>query len=132
MIVQIKKDDKVKSVGIVKLNLIDYLEGEPMSKMGTRQSLKLEKCPDEHAVVEFTVRTITVSNAATGSETMSMLSEALSVDSGPESEFDFDAFVKPSPEEQKQGPRRRQGSQVRAPRKVVSVANRNPNLDSLE
>ena len=27
IIIQIKKDDKVKSVGIVKVNLIDYIEG---------------------------------------------------------------------------------------------------------
>jgi hypothetical protein len=57
--------------------------------------LKLEKCVDEHAIVEFTVRSISVSNATTGSETMSMVSDALSVDSGPESEFDFEAFDNP-------------------------------------
>jgi len=45
-------------VGIVKLNLIDFIDAEGKteeSKMGVRQSLKLEKCPDEFAVVEFTV-----------------------------------------------------------------------------
>jgi hypothetical protein len=36
LIVQIKKDEKIKSVGIVKLNFIDYIEGEPDSKMGVR------------------------------------------------------------------------------------------------
>jgi hypothetical protein len=54
--------------------------------------LKLEKCPDEHALVEFTVYSLQVSSTATGSETMSLVSDALSVDSGPESEFDFNAL----------------------------------------
>ena len=78
-------------MGIVKLNLIDYIDG-PESKMGSRQVLKLEKCPDEHAVVEFTVKSIQVSATGSGSETLSLASDALSVDSGPESEFDFDTL----------------------------------------
>ena len=60
--------------------------------MGVRQSLKLEKCPDEFAVVEFTVYSLQVSASASGSETMSLVSDAMSVDSGPESEFDFNAL----------------------------------------
>ena len=36
MIVQIKKDEKVKSVGIVKLNLADFIDsGNSISKNGT-------------------------------------------------------------------------------------------------
>lgn len=104
---QIKKDEKTKSVGIVKLNLIEFIDGSVNHKMGVRQSLKLEKCPDEHAVVDFTVKSIQVTAAATGSETMSLVSDALSVDSGPESEFDFEALEKPQVEESKSGPKRR-------------------------
>ena len=93
----------MKSVGIVKINLIDFIDasGTPEeSKMGVRQSLKLEKCPDEHALVEFTVFSLQVSATASGSETMSLVSDALSVDSGPESEFDFNALEQPKIDEE--------------------------------
>jgi hypothetical protein len=115
LIVQLKKDEKVKSVGIVKINLVDYIDSA--DKVNVRQSIKLEKCPDDKAIVEFTVKSVLVSSGATGSETMSLVSDAMSVDSGPESEFDFAALEAPV-EESKTGPKRRQGSQVRAPRRV--------------
>ena len=94
IIVQIKKEDKIKSVGILKVNLIDYIEATSngVAKMGVVQKLKLEKCPDQNANIQFTVRSVLVSQGTTGSETMSMGSEAMSVDSGPESEFDFGDF----------------------------------------
>ena len=59
------------------------------TKNGKRQSEPLQKCPDKNALVEFTVRSVLVSATANGTETISMASEAMSVDSGPESEFDF-------------------------------------------
>ena len=49
----------------------------------------MQKCPDKNAKVEFTVRSVLVSASLNGTETISMASEAMSVDSGPESEFDF-------------------------------------------
>ena len=49
----------------------------------------MQKCPDKNAKVDFTVRSVLVSSNANGTETISMASEAMSVDSGPESEFDF-------------------------------------------
>jgi hypothetical protein len=58
---------------------------------------------------------------------MSMMSDAVSVDSGPESEFEFgDLDLKN--EEAKAGPRRRLGSRDRGPRKIQSMVNRNPNI----
>ena len=58
---------------------------------------------------------------------MSMMSDAVSVDSGPESEFEF-GDLDPKNEEAKGGPRRRLGSQQRGPRKIQSMVNRNPNI----
>jgi hypothetical protein len=88
--VQIKKDDQTKSVGIVKLNLIDFIDhSNGATKNSSRQQVPLEKCPDKNAFVEFTIWSVLVSSNASGSETISMASEAMSVDSGPESEFDF-------------------------------------------
>jgi hypothetical protein len=61
---------------------------------------------------------------------MSMMSDAISVDSGPESEFDFDDF-QPSEdkrEERKAGGAsvaRRNGSSTRGARRVNSVVKRN-------
>lgn len=94
IIVQIKKEDKTKSVGIIKVNLIDYIETTAVgaANIGVLQKIKLDKCPDANANIQFTVRSVLVSQGATGSETMSMGSEALSVDSGPESEFEFGDF----------------------------------------
>ena len=49
---QIKKGEAVKSVGIVKVNLVEFLDkssGE--SKNGQRQSIPLQKCPDKNALV---------------------------------------------------------------------------------
>lgn len=49
----------------------------------------MQKCPDKNANVQFTLRSVLVSANANGTETVSMASAAMSVDSGPESEFDF-------------------------------------------
>ena len=51
----------------------------------------LDKCPDKQAFIQFTLRA-TLINSASGSETASMMSCDMSVDSGPESEYNFDDF----------------------------------------
>ena len=90
MIVQIKKGEQVKSIGIVKVNLVEFVDASNApTKNGQRQSLPLEKCPDKNAKVDFTIRSVLVSSDATGTETISLASGAMSVDSGPESCFDF-------------------------------------------
>jgi len=54
--VQIKKGDQTKSVGIVKLNLIDFIDhSNGATKNSSRQQVPLEKCPDKNAFVEFTI-----------------------------------------------------------------------------
>ena len=74
----------------MKVNLVEFIDSsnEP-TKNGQRQRLSLEKCPDKNAKVEFTIRSVLVSANATGTETISMASGAMSVDSGPDSVFDF-------------------------------------------
>ena len=80
----------MKSIGIVKVNLVEFADAaNGPSKNGQRQKLPLEKCPDKNANVEFTIRSVLVSSDATGTETISLASGAMSVDSGPESCFDF-------------------------------------------
>ena len=88
------KDDKTKSVGIVKINLADYVEDKDNGGLnGERQTLSLEKCPDKTANMQMTLRTTLVSSNAAGSDAIScMISDIQSVDSGPESEYNFGDF----------------------------------------
>ena len=93
--VQLRKDDKTKNVGVVKLNLVDYIERTSQG----RQKVLLDKCPDKQASIQFTMKA-TLINSASGSETASMMSCDMSIDSGPESEYNFDDFEnqdKPKP-----------------------------------
>ena len=83
IIVALKKEDKEKNVGVVKLNLLEFLDGS------SKRKVPLEKCPDKQACVEFSMKTTLINNMGTSSETQSMMSCDVSVDSGPESEYDF-------------------------------------------
>ena len=49
--------------------------------------MKLEKCPDPKAYVEFTVRSVLLTANHTGAETISLGSDGMNSD--PESQFDF-------------------------------------------
>lgn len=69
---------------------------------GLKQKVLLEKCPDKRATVTFTLKTTLVS-ATMGSETTSIVSDMISVDSGPESEYNFGDLVG---EESKEGDRK--------------------------
>jgi hypothetical protein len=93
-VVQISKDDKTKSVGIVKVNLADFIEDKDNGGLnGERQTFSLEKCPDKTANMQMTMRTTLVSSNAAGSDAIScMMSDIQSVDSGPESEYNFGDF----------------------------------------
>lgn len=51
-------------------------------------TLPLEKCPDKTATAKFSIKSQMIS-ANIGSETASMMSDAISVDEGPQSEFNF-------------------------------------------
>ena len=63
ILVQIKKEGVRKSVGIVKINLIDYIEATEVGakNIGKRQKLILDKCPDPEAYIEFTVNSVLLS-----------------------------------------------------------------------
>lgn len=56
--------------------------------------MKIEKCPDKNAYLEFTIYSQLIS-ITSGSESMSMMSgihglvDGMSIDSGPDSEFKF-------------------------------------------
>lgn len=87
--IKIVKGEKSRSVGMVQLNLGNYIE------KGRYEGVKLmiEKCPDKDAFMILNISN-TLINVTSGSETMSMMSgalpaDAMSMDSGPESEFKF-------------------------------------------
>ena len=70
------------------MNLIDFIDqANAPTKNGSRQSIKLEKCPDPKAYVEFTVRSVLLTANHTGAETISLGSDGMNSD--PDSEFDF-------------------------------------------
>ena len=94
MIIQITMNEKVKSVGVVTLNLVDFIDqANAPTKNGSRQQMKLDKCPDPKAYVEFTVRSVLISANATGAETISLGSDGFD---GPDSEFNFGDIDKES------------------------------------
>ena len=63
ILIQIEKEGKRKSVGIVKVNLIDFIEATEIGakNIGKKQKLSLEKCPDPEAFIEFTVNSVLLS-----------------------------------------------------------------------
>ncbi len=66
-----------------------------------------EKCPDKEAKIEFQVKCTLVSDSLSNNDALSQISDAMSIDSGPESEFEFNDFEKN--EESKSGIRKRFG-----------------------
>lgn len=97
IIVQICDDKKVKAVGIVKINLGTFIEEQSVSAAGPSiKTMPLEKCPDKTATIEFSLKTTLVSANASGQDNLSQMSDVQSnmdMDSGPESEFDFEDFL---------------------------------------
>ena len=58
---QIKRGEQTKSVGIVKVNLVDFIDhSNGATKNGIRQHLGLDKCPDKNAYLEFTLSSVLV------------------------------------------------------------------------
>lgn len=78
--------------------MIDFLD----SSAFTRRTVILEKCPDKQATIQFTMKTTLINNMMAGSETQSMMScDIKSVDSDPESEYDFGELERKPEEENK-------------------------------
>lgn len=81
-----KKDDKEKNVGVVKINLLDFIE----ATQGRKCQSGMEKCPDKSANISYTIKTTPINNMGGQSECQSMMSaDVQSVDSGCDSEYDF-------------------------------------------
>lgn len=101
LVVKVLRGDKSKSCGMVCLNLASYINEQLTAAAGQGQagsfkemlSMPIDKCPDKNALLHFTISSQLIS-ITSGSETMSMMSgmcgaDAMSIDSGPESEFRF-------------------------------------------
>lgn len=85
----LKKDDKEKNVGVVKINLVEYLDGSHS------RTIVLDKCPDKEAHIKFTLKSTLINNMGGGSETQSMISCDMSLDDEPQSEYDFGELNQP-------------------------------------
>jgi len=77
----------VKNVGVIKLNLGECVDSsEPL-----RKKMKVDKLnPAYEGLVEIEMKSKLVAGAA--GDTLSQMSDVLSVDSGVDSEFDIDDF----------------------------------------
>ncbi len=112
---QIQKDEKIKSIGLVKLNLAEFVstsdKPDLAQSLGSKKRKMLwEKCYDKEASITFELNATPIAGSAAGDgETMTMISDAMSIDSGPDSEFDFGDM-----DENKS----RGGSVVKKPRKA--------------
>lgn len=82
----------MKNVGVVKLNL-----GETIDVAGeVKKRIPIDKLNEKYnAFIEFKMKSTLVASAAS-MDTLSMNSDVLSVDSGVDSEFDFDDFEEES------------------------------------
>ena len=89
LVIKITKGEKTRSIGQCVLNLSNYIDKPKSDKI----KMKIEKCPDPEAYMVFSVSSSCI-NITSGSETMSMMSgvmgaDVMSIDSGPETEFNF-------------------------------------------
>lgn len=57
--------------------------------MSEVKKISLEKCPDKDAFIQFTMKSTLIKEQIGSGDTLSMMSDVVSVDSGPESEYDF-------------------------------------------
>ena len=112
LIVQITKGDKSKSVGVVKLNLADFIEAKEKGGLnGVKRKEGLEKCPDKQSKVCFTLSAVPDNTNLNSDQLSCMISEINSDDGGPESEFNFGDF------EVKAGAKKKP-TQIKAPVKI--------------
>ena len=99
LVIKIAKGEKSRSVGMVTLDLSHYIDGDTSSK----KKFMLEKCPDKTAYIELVVSS-KLMNTMSGSESMSIMSgfenfDSMSIDSGPDSEFNFKEMEKEQEED---------------------------------
>ena len=89
LVFKIFKGEKSKSVGMIALNLAEYIDDN--SDNFKRVKVPIQKCPDKNASLEFSIRAKFISILSAAGDTMSMMSglESMSIDSGPETEFEF-------------------------------------------
>jgi hypothetical protein len=83
VVIGLTKGDKSKNVGIVRINLADFMIDS------SEKTLQLDKCPDKDAALTFSFKATLISENAS-SDALSMMSDVMSIDSGPESDYDFD------------------------------------------
>ena len=92
IILKISKGDKSRSVGIVNVNLADYVDNPETSQV---QKLKIQKCPDKDAYLECSFKSSLLKlDAADQNDLLHKRGgrDDLSLDSGPGSDVNFRDF----------------------------------------
>ena len=105
LVIKVAKGEKSRSVGMININLADYIQIGDQVANSQKKKLPIEKCPDKDSYMEFSVKS-TLINITTGSDNISEMSgfDNMSHDSVPESEANFndiDLESKVDQEEQK-------------------------------
>ena len=74
-------------MGVIRLNLGDYIKDKVWQS--DTIEMPLEKCPDKEAKLRFKMKTTLIKETFTSGDAVSLMSEAISCDSGPETDYNF-------------------------------------------
>ena len=87
--VKVITETKMKSIGMIKLDLGKYAEKEQKN-----EEANLKKWPDRNAMIGFTIRNTLIQADWADGDTLSQMTDLRSLDSAPDSQFDFDELDK--------------------------------------
>lgn len=82
--VKVITDTKMKSIGMIKLNLAKFAE-----KSDQTEEFNLKKCPDRNALIGLTIRNTLIQADCKDADTLSQMTDLRSLDSAPDSQYDF-------------------------------------------
>lgn len=92
--VKLLTESKVKSIGMIKMNLAKYAE-----KDAKTEELNLKKCPDRNAIISLTIKNTLIQADCKDADTLSQMTDLRSLDSAPDSQYDFTELNKEREEE---------------------------------
>jgi len=92
--VKLITDTKMKSIGMIKLNL-----GKFADKPDLTEEFPLKKCPDRNATIGLTIKSTLIQADCKDADTLSQMTDLRSLDSAPDSQYDFTELNKEREEE---------------------------------
>ncbi|CAI2381205.1 unnamed protein product [Moneuplotes crassus] len=92
--VKVLTETKMKSIGMIKMNLAKFAE-----KPDHEEEFVLRKCPDRNAIISLTIKNTLIQADCKDADTLSQMTDLRSLDSAPDSHFDFEDLKKDREEE---------------------------------